>query len=74
MGLLSTNLALALLSTLGAVSGQNGTNSSEANAAGPTWNHAQYETSLPVYPSRKFLTGSNAHAVHSTHVADEDMK
>ena len=53
MGVLSANLALALLSTLGSVSGQNGTNSSEANAAGPTWNHADYESSPPVYPTRE---------------------
>lgn len=44
-------LAALLLSTIGAVNGQNGTNSSEVDAAGPTWNHAQYESSPPVYPS-----------------------
>lgn len=61
MARLSTTpfLATALLSALGLVTGQNnGTNSSEANAAGPTWDHSQYETSPPVYPSPN-ATGLN---------------
>lgn len=43
-------LAIALLSALGTVKGQNGTG---PDAAGPAWNHADYTTSPPVYPERE---------------------
>ncbi|KAK4958851.1 hypothetical protein LTR10_003648 [Elasticomyces elasticus] len=45
-------VAAALLAAATTVTGQNdSTVGTGASAAGPTWNHADYETSPPVYPS-----------------------
>ncbi|KAK3115652.1 hypothetical protein LTR53_004805 [Teratosphaeriaceae sp. CCFEE 6253] len=44
--------AAALLAVVGTATGQNdSTTGTGASAAGPTWTHADYETSPPVYPS-----------------------
>lgn len=40
-------VAVAVIASLAAVNGQNDT------ASGPVWNHEDYTTSPPVYPSRK---------------------
>jgi len=51
-------VAAALLTAVGSVTGQNSsTVGSGPSAAGPTWNHADFETSPPVYPSPN-ATGS----------------
>ncbi len=49
------HIAAGLLVAATAVTGQNGsTVGSGPSAAGPTWNHADFEHSPQVYPSREF--------------------